>query len=188
MPVKFCKMKKSCLLAFICISFILQGHSQLYMTRNGFIGFYSKTTMEDIVAENNQVYAVVDPAKKNMAFTLLMKGFIFKKELMQTHFNENYVESDKYPKANFTGTFTGDLSPEKNGTYPVTVKGNLTIHNVTRPVEKPGRFEVADGKLTGYADFTLKPEDFDIKIPSIVRDKISEFITVHVKIDCTMAK
>jgi hypothetical protein len=188
MAVKLSLLKKAGFLVFFFLCFYLDGFSQLYMTRNGFIGFYSKTSLEDIVAENNQVYAVVDPVKKNMAFTLLMKGFIFKKELMQTHFNENYVESDKYPKANFTGTFTGDLSPDKNGTYPVRVKGNLTIHNITKAVEEPGRFEVADGKLTGYADFTLKPEDFEIKIPSIVRDKISELITVKVKIECTIAK
>jgi YceI-like protein len=181
-------MQKAGLLLFISIMSFFQGDSQLYMTRNGFIGFYSKTALEDIVAENNQVYAVVDPSKKNLAFSLLMKGFIFRKELMQSHFNENYVESDKYPKANFTGSFTGELNPEKNGTYPVTVKGNLTIHNVTRPIEKPGRFEIADGKLTGYADFTVKPEDFDIKIPSIVRDKISELITVHVKVSCNIVK
>jgi hypothetical protein len=181
-------MKKAGLLLFISMVFFIHGNGQLYMTRNGFIGFYSKTALEDIAAENNQVYAVIDLAKKNLAFTLLMKAFIFKKDLMQSHFNENYVESDKYPKANFSGSYTGDLIPEKNGTYPVTVKGNLTIHNVTRPIEKPGRFEVANGKITGYADFTVKPEDFDIKIPSIVRDKISELITVHVKVECNSVK
>lgn len=181
-------MIKACM--FIVISFFCSTRSfgQMYMTRNGFIGFYSKTAMEDIAAENNQVYAIVDVSKKNIAFTLLMKGFIFRKELMQVHFNENYVESDKYPKASFAGSFTGEFSPGKNGSYPVMIKGNLTIHNVTRPIEKPAKLELADGKLTGVADFTVRPEDFDIRIPSIVRDKISEFITVHVKVECNMVK
>jgi len=181
-------MKKGALFVFFSLAIIFRADGQLFMTRNGFIGFYSKTSMEDIEAENNQVYAVIDPVKKNLAFTLLMKGFIFRKELMQTHFNENYVESDKYPKASFTGTFSGELSPEKKGSYPVTVKGNLTIHNVTRSIEAPGKFDVTDGKLTGSADFTVKPEDFDIRIPSIVRDKISELITIHVKVECIPTK
>lgn len=181
-------MSKAALLLIVSLSCFLDASSQLYMTRNGFIGFYSKTAMEDIQAENNQVYAVIDPSKKNLAFTLLMKGFIFRKELMQVHFNENYVESDKYPKASFSGVYTGEFIPGKNGVYQVIVKGNLTIHNITRSLEKPARLEVADGKLTGFADFTIRPEDYDIKIPSIVRDKISEFITVHVKVDCAMVK
>jgi len=66
--------------------------------------------LEDIRAENNQAYAVIDAGKKNIAFSLLLKGFVFRKELMQEHFNENYVESDKYPKATFTGSYTGDRS------------------------------------------------------------------------------
>src|ERR1700754_5136470 len=105
--------------ALVCLSLIrpVAAYSQLYATRTGFIGFYSKTPLEDIKAENNQVYAVIDAGKKNMAFTLLVKGFVFPKELMQEHFNENYVESDKYPKSNFSGAYTGDVDPSKDGVY-----------------------------------------------------------------------
>ena len=163
----------------------LTGYSQLYSTRTGFIGFYSKTSMEDIKAENNQVYAIIDAGKKNLAFTLLLKGFVFTKELMQEHFNENYVESDKYPKANFSGAYTGDVQADKNGVYKVTVKGNLTLHNVTRPIETPATLEVKDGKLLGQAEFKLKPEDFNINIPGIVRDKIDKEIAVKIRIDCS---
>ncbi|HLZ89976.1 MAG TPA: YceI family protein [Puia sp.] len=163
----------------------LAGHSQLYSTRTGFIGFYSKTSLEDIIAENNQVYAIIDGGKKNLAFSLLVKGFIFRKELMQEHFNENYVESDKYPKANFAGAYTGDVPLNKDGSYNVTVKGNLTLHNVTKSVETPATIEVKNGHLLGQAEFKLKPEDFNINIPSLVRDKIDKAITVKVNIDCT---
>lgn len=162
--------------------------SQLYMTRTGTISLYSKTPLEDIQAENNQVYAVIDAGKKNLAFTLLMKGFIFRKELMQQHFNENYVESDKYPKANFTGMFTGDFSPAKDGLYHVNVKGNLTIHNVTRPIEQSATLEVINGRLSGKADFKVKPEDYGISIPSIVRDKIASEMMVHVQVDCNITQ
>jgi polyisoprenoid-binding protein YceI len=160
-------------------------YSQLYSTRTGFIGFYSKTALEDIKAENNQVYAVVDAAKKNLALAVLLKGFIFTKELMQEHFNENYVESDKYPKATFTGAYTGDLNVGKDGAYKVMVKGSLTLHNVTKPIETEATFEVQRGQLLGKTEFKVRPEDFNISIPSIVRDKIDKEITVKVNIDCS---
>jgi polyisoprenoid-binding protein YceI len=157
---------------------------QLYSTRSGFVGFYSKTALEDIKAENNQVYAIIDPAKQNLAFQLLCKGFVFPKELMQEHFNENYVESDKYPKATFSGTYTGDVQVNKDGVYKVTVKGNLTLHNATKAIEAPATIEVKNGHLLGQAEFKVKPEDFNINIPSLVRDKIDKEMTVKVNVDC----
>ncbi len=168
--------------AFACP---VTAYSQLYSTRSGFIGFYSKTPLEDIRGENNQVYAIVDAGKKNLAFAALLKGFIFPKELMQEHFNENYAESDKYPKASFSGTYTGDVVLDKDGVYTVLVRGNLTLHNVTRPVETPATLEVKGGHLLGHTEFKVKPEDFNISIPSVVRDKIDKEITVKVNIDCS---
>jgi polyisoprenoid-binding protein YceI len=163
-------------------------YGQLYSTRSGFIGFYSKTPLEDVRGENDQVYAVIDAGKKNLAFAALLKGFIFPKQLMQEHFNENYVESDKYPKATFSGVYTGDVPLDKDGVYKVTVKGGLTLHNVTRTIETPATLEVRAGHLLGVAEFKLKPEDFNIGIPSIVRDKIDKEISVKVNIDCTTNK
>src|SRR3954469_987605 len=107
------------LLLFLLLASACKGYSQTFITRNGYIGFFSKTPLEDIRAENRQVYAVIDAAKKNLAFTCLVKGFLFQKELMQEHFNENYIESDKYPKADFLGNYTGDVNTTKDGIYPV---------------------------------------------------------------------
>ncbi|HUB60530.1 MAG TPA: YceI family protein [Puia sp.] len=160
-------------------------YAQLYTTRSGFIGFYSKTALEDIRGENNQVYAVIDAGRKNLAFAALLRGFIFPKELMQEHFNENYVESDKYPKAIFSGAYTGDVALDKDGVYQVAVKGNLTLHNVTRTIETEATLEVRSGHLLGVAEFKVKPEDFNIGIPAVVRDKIDKEVTVKVNIDCT---
>jgi hypothetical protein len=157
---------------------------QLYSTRSGFVGFYSKTALEDIKAENNQVYAIIDGGKQELAFQLLCKGFVFPKELMQEHFNENYVESDKYPKATFSGAYTGQVQLNKDGVYKVTVKGNLTLHNTSKAIETPATIEVKNGHLLGQAEFKVKPEDFNISIPSLVRDKIDKEMTVKVNIDC----
>ncbi len=154
------------------------------MTRTGMIGFYSKTPLEDIRGENNQVYAIIDIGKKNIAFSSLLKGYIFPKELMQEHFNENYVESDKYPKASFSGSFTGDVHLDKDGVYPVVVKGSLSLHNTTRVIEEPAELQVRRGMIIGSSAFTLKPEDFNIRVPSLVKDKIAREITVHIRIEC----
>lgn len=159
---------------------------QQYMTRTGFIGFYSKTPLEDIKAENKQVYAVIDASKKNVAITLLMKGFIFTKELMQEHFNENYVESDKYPKANFSGSYTMDAPVAGDSVYNLTVKGTLTLHNVSRNIEVPATLQIKQGKALGLTEFKIKPEDYNITIPSVVRDKIAKEMTVKIKLDCAM--
>ena len=172
------------ILIIATLVFSQKAFSQLYSTRTGFVGFYSKTALEDIKAENNQVYAIIDAGKQNLAFQLLVKGFTFPKELMQEHFNENYVESDKYPKASFSGTYTGTVTPAKDGVYKVTVKGNLSLHNAIKAIEVPATIEVKNGHLLGQTEFKVRPEDFNITIPSLVRDKIDKEITVKVNIDC----
>src|SRR5450432_654446 len=144
--------------------------SQSLMTKSGFIGFFSKTSLEDIKGENNQAYAVMDLKTRHIAFAVLLKGFIFPKELMQEHFNENYVESDKYPKATFSGTCSGDMDLTKDGTYQVVIKGDLTLHGVTKPIETTAQLDVKSNHIKGSAAFKLKPEDFNITIPAIVRE------------------
>ncbi len=170
------------LLYLLCSS----SYSQVYLTRTAYVGFFSKTPGEDIKAINNQVYAAIDAGKKNLAFSLLFKSFTFTKALMQEHFNENYIESDKYPKATFSGSYTGDVDLTKNGVYSVVVKGNLTLHNTTKAIETPATLEVEDQHLAGSATFKVKPEDFNIAIPALVRGKIAQEITVTINADCTL--
>jgi polyisoprenoid-binding protein YceI len=179
-------MKKQLCIVLLTLFLIgpLLSRAQVYSTRTGFIGFYSKTALEDIKAENNQAYAAIDLGKRQLALAVLLKGFTFVKELMQEHFNENYVESDKYPKATFSGSFTGDVNPAKDGEYKVTVSGNLSLHNMTKPISAPATIEVKNGHLIGSTEFRIKPEDFNISIPGVVRDKIDREITVKVNIDC----
>jgi hypothetical protein len=174
-------MKKTIVLFLLIAGITSSTQAQLYTTRNAYVNFYSKAALEDITADNNQVYSIIDASKKNLAFSLLMKGFIFKKQLMQDHFNENYVESDKYPKAVFNGTYTGDVAFDKDGMYKIIVKGNLTVHGVTKPIELPATLEVKAGKLSGTAEFKIKPEDYNISVPSVVRDNIAKELTVTVK-------
>jgi polyisoprenoid-binding protein YceI len=177
-------MKKYLLGILFLTMAIAKGYGQIYTTRTGFIGFYSKTSMEDIKAENHQAYAVIDAAKKNIAFAVLIKGFTFPKELMQEHFNENYMESDKYPKATFSGSYTGDVNTAKDGVYPVTVKGSLTMHGVSKNMEMPGTLEVKGGQVLANTSFPVVPEDYNVSIPSLVREKIQKNLKVNVQATC----
>lgn len=179
------RMYKS-LLVLLFITPTLFVTAQRLVTRTGYISFYSKTLLEDIKAENRQVNAVVDLEKKNLAFITLMKGFLFPRALMQEHFNENYIESDQYPKASFSGSYTGDIDKTKEGIYNVTVKGDLTMHGVSKTIEVPAAFEVKGGNLTGRANFKILPADFNIKIPALVKNKIAREIDVTVQIQYKM--
>ena len=176
------------LVAFLLQCISGQPMAQSYLTRTGFIGFYSKTTLEDIQAENNQVYAALDPANHRIAFAALLKGFIFPRQLMQDHFNENYVESDKFPKVTFSGTCLGELNLNQQAIYQVVIKGILSLHGVNKALETTAQIEVKPEKVSGSAVFKLRPEDFQISIPGVVRDKIAREINVTVHIDWTTVK
>ncbi len=159
-----------------------------YATRTGHIAFHSETTMENIDADNRKVSCVLDATTGAIEFAALIKAFEFEKALMQEHFNENYMESNTYPKANFKGKMTGASADDlkKPGTYPVTVQGDLTIHGVTKSVEHPGTLTVEkDGTVKASSDFVVKPEDHAIAIPGVVRQNIAEEITVKVRLDLT---
>ena len=173
-------MKNIIIASVLCLSGLF-ADGQMLMTKNATISFHSHTFLENVDAVNNNVMAVIDGTKKNIAFSLLMKQFDFPKKLMQTHFNENYVESDKFPKATFSGAYTENADLTKDGDYTVTVNGKLTIHGVTRPVQIPATLSVKAGTVTGTTTFKLNPTDYNIDIPFIVRDKIEKENTVKVK-------
>lgn len=168
----------------IFLLFQLHVSGQMYMTRTGEASFFSKTSVEDIKAVNKQAYAIIDVTKKQIAVSLLMKGFEFKKELMQTHFNENYVESDKFPKGVFLGTFTSMQPLLTTGINKVEVAGKLTIHGITKNVILPATFQFLNGSLVGDATFNVSPADYNISIPALVRDNIAKQVQVIIRLNC----
>ena len=172
---------KNIITAFVLFIITLSANAQILMTKNATISFHSHTFLENVDAVNNNVMAVIDGAKKNIAFSLLMKQFDFPKKLMQTHFNENYVESDKFPKATFSGAYAENADLAKDGSYTLTVNGKLTIHGVTKQVQIPATLTVKAGAISGETTFKLNPADYNIEIPFIVRDKIEKENTVKVK-------
>ena len=157
-----------------------------YFTRTGTISFFSATPMENIEAHNYKVTSIWDATTGGMEYSVVIKAFEFEKALMQEHFNENYMESNTYPKATFKGTIRGITSEElkKPGSYPVDVEGELTIHGVAKQVKEKGTVKVdAKGAITASSDFIVVPEDHKIEIPGMVRDKIAKEIKVEVRID-----
>jgi hypothetical protein len=160
------------------------GAQEKYYSKTGHIWFYSHTPMEDIEAHNYQAGTILDVKTGDLMFTALVKSFEFKKALMQEHFNENYMESDKFPKAGFQGKVLdiAGVNTAKDGLYPVKVSGDLTLHGVTKKVSADGKFEVKSGKIHATSQFDVAPEDFGIEIPSLVKDKIAKKILVNVDI------
>jgi hypothetical protein len=174
-------MKRLSLLLFL-LAIAITVNAQKYMTKNGFIGFFSHTAMEDIKGDNNQVAAVLDISTGDMVFQALIKSFHFDRALMEEHFNENYMESDKFPKSSFKGKITNlsSVNFSKNGTYDVTVEGDLTIHYVTNKISTKGTLEVAAEGINANAKFNIVPEDYKITIPGVVREKINKNLEVTV--------
>lgn len=179
-------MKKSILLFGIFI-ITLNVFSQKYLTKNGHLKFYSETPIETIEAHNRQVNSAFDIATGDFVFKVLMKSFEFEKALMQEHFNENYVESDKFPNATFKGQVLNvkDYDFTSDNTFEVVVEGDLTMHGVTNKVSEKGTFTVKGGLINGASSFIVKPDDYGIKIPNTVVDNIAEEIevTVDVKLE-----
>ena len=158
-------------------------HAQTrYLTKTGQVSFFSATPLEDIDAHNKQVAAVLDLGTGQLAFSLPVKGFVFKRTLMQEHFNENYLESDKYPKATFSGRFIGldAAGLATPGPHAVQVAGDLTLHGVTRRIQVPASLELKGGQLLAATTFTVASADYGIEIPLLVRDKIAKTVTVRV--------
>lgn len=174
--------KNLCTLASLLFLTTIATAQDRYFTKTGKIDFYSQAALEDIQAKNNTVTAVLDTKSGAVQFSVPMKGFEFEKKLMQEHFNENYVESDKYPKAEFKGAVSNNAAVNyaKEGSYNVTVKGKLTLHGVTKDVEAPGTVKVSGGKIDAASTFNIKLSDYNISIPAVVKDKISNAIKVNV--------
>lgn len=180
-------MKKIIILILsACCCFSAQ--AQQYFTKNGRLSFFSKATLENIKADNNQVISVLNLQTGEVQFSLLNNAFHFDKALMEEHFNDDYMESDKYPKSTFKGTISEPAAVQAtvDGTYKVTVAGDLYIHGVTRRITLPATITVKAGKLSAAAVFTVRTSDYKISIPATVKNNIAE--TIQITVDCSYEK
>lgn len=173
-------MKK---LLFLCIAFSVQSMiAQTYFTRTGLTEFKASVeAFEPVEAKNNSTTVILKTGTGDIAAQLFLNAFQFRVALMQEHFNENYMDSDKYPKAVFRGKIKDfdQNSIDKNKKYTLT--GSLTIRGVKKDVNTTINISSDGEKIHLTSAFSVKPEDFGIKIPSIVSNKIAE--TINISLD-----
>ena len=174
-------IKKFLLLALLAIGF--QSKAQLFMTSTGEVSFFSKTPMEDIDAVNKSVSSIINTATNEVAVQMRITNFVFPNKLMQEHFNENYLESEKYPSATFKGKIKESVNLTVAGTYPISASGSATIHGVTRPIELKGTIVSTGSTLALTCQFEVKLIDYNVKVPKIVFAKIAEVIKVSSKMN-----
>src|SRR3954466_1175431 len=176
-------MKNALLLIGLVISVCV--NAQDYITRNGNISFYSHTPLEDINAENNEVASTLNSTTGAFEFKAAVKSFHFRKTAMEQHFgDEDYMDAEKYPKASFSGKIS-DLSSVnfgKDGTYKVSVQGNLTIRDVTKPINADGTITVKNGAVTAQSNFNVNRKDYHVIGEAFVQKKIED--EIHISVNC----
>ena len=156
--------------------------AQAYFTKNGSVSFFSKTILENITATNDEAISILNIQTGEIQFSLLNNGFHFPKAKMEEDFNEDYMESAHYPRSTFKGIVTdiNKIDFSNDGTWPVVVNGDLQIHGITKKISVPGKIVITNGKINATATFSVLLKDYNIKIPSIVSNKVSEKIDISV--------
>jgi len=164
---------------FLC-SLTLNVNAQKFSTEKGHVSFFSDATIEDIEAVNSVVGSLFNASTGDVVFIMKIRDFVFDKSLMREHFNEKYMESEKFPKSTFQGKIVG-FKMGTSGVQNVKAVGKLTIHGVTREIEVPGTAELSGGKLLVKSKFIVKVADYNVKIPTLMWQNIAE--QVEVKVD-----
>lgn len=164
----------------VLLSLPLWIQAQNFSSQNAKIAFYSSTPIEDIRAASTKANTVFISKTREIAFQIPIKSFEFERKLMQTHFNENYMESDKYPFAKFKGVVDPSIDLTKDGVYNVTAKGILSIHGVDKPRTISGKLSIKNGNIIIESAFNVACANHSIKIPTVVFTKIAEIIQVKV--------
>ena len=182
-------LKIKVLLLPILFPILCSAQGILYVSKDGKVNFTSDAPLEMIKASSNAIVGAVKTTDRSFAFSVLVKSFEgFNSSLQRTHFNENYLESDKFPKITFEGKIIEDINLTKDGTYNIRGKGRFSVHGVTQERIIPCKLVVANGTLIVTSNFTVFLDDHNIKIPAVVNQKIAEEIMVTITIDLIVKK
>jgi YceI-like protein len=172
-------MKYIALIVLALVNFYRAGQD-IYTCKNAKINMFSSAPIEDIEANSTEGVSVYNAATGDLAFSVPIRSLHFEKSLMEEHFNENYMESDKFPKATFKGKMQDKPDVTKDGSYPVTVTGDLEVHGVKQSRTINGTVKVSGGVVTMTSEFMVKCADHHIDIPAIVFHHIAESIRIRV--------
>lgn len=172
-------MKKTIILAVV----LLIGNvasSQKLITRSGEIKFEaSMPAFEEVAAKNSSASCILDVSSGDFVALVLVKGFKFKVPLMEEHFNENYIESSLFPKSTFKGKILGfDATKLSSIKMPYDLEGDLTLHGVTKKIKVKAFLSINSGKVNSISNFSVKPLDYGIKIPNLVKSKVAEEVKI----------
>jgi hypothetical protein len=153
----------------------------VFIDKSGFISFYSKAPLENIEAVHNGANAILNTATNEVAFIVHIRGFRFEKALMEEHFNEKYMESDKYPKATYKCSIVDSLDWNVPGVYTVNSSGVLSIHGVEKEITEQGTFTVNGNKISLESEFKIAIADYNISIPKLLFQNIADTVLVKTK-------
>ena len=173
-------MKKHIL--FLILLNSLTGYSQKFISTSSEVNFFSSSPVEDIEAKNTKAKSIFDTETGNIVFVIPISSFKFDKSLMQEHFNEKYMESDKFPKATFKGKITG-FDAKAEGAQKVNAKGKLIIHGVEKSIDAKGEMTFQNGEIVLRHEFKVTLKDYEIEIPQILWQNIAEIIDVKIAFD-----
>jgi hypothetical protein len=178
-------MRKIVALLFVAIvaSTNLSIAQTVFLATGGKVSFFSETKAENIDATTSSMTSVLNTSTGDIVFTVPLRTFKFKKSLMEEHFNEKYVESEKYPKSVFKARVNEKIDWTKDGVYNVTATGTFDLHGVTKEVTENGKITIKDGKILLECNFQVSLKDYKIDVPSIVSSVIADLIDV--KMSCT---
>jgi len=179
-------MKKVLILLLMSLFFCgFHLNAQKYITKEGHIEIFSKNPLFTIEALNKKVASILDFGNGDIVATTLVRSFKFHEALVEDHFNENYMESEKFPKASFKGKITNikDVDLKKDGDYKITIKGTLTMHGETNPVDATGTIIIKDGKVTGKTQFNVSLAAYKIRVEESYKKSINDEIRLSVTFD-----
>lgn len=179
-------MKKITLACLVALG--INANAQIYIGEKCSIKFFSETKMENIDAENKSDKPIFNTKDGHFVVQPKQTSFVFKSAFMQEHYNENYVESEKYPYAKFDGLVSEKIDYTKDGTHNVSIIGKLSMHGVELPRTITGTIAIKGGVITMDSKFDIKVADYKIKVPSLYVEKIAENIQVTFHSEMTQMK
>ena len=173
---------KAILLFLLAVSATSAPAQHVLKAVHGEVSFFSSAPLEDILATSKQVNSFINIVTGEIAFFIPMRSFQFDKSLMQEHFNEKYVESDKYPNATYKGKLEGEFSLTTPGKYTLTSSGTLSIHGKEKQISETGTLEVTADTVFLETKFYVALEDYDIAIPKLLFNNIAEKVEVTMRV------
>ncbi len=190
MQIRHINKQMKILINILLINLLIQVSTfgQVFMTLNGQTNFFSETPLENIIAENKTTLVALNTTTKEVAVRIQNVAFKFQNKLMEEHFNENYMESEKYPLSIFKGKIIENIDLQKQGTYQVSVKGILDMHGVKQERIIKAQIIVGSESINVTSDFNIKLVDHKVDIPKLVFEKIAESIAIKNKFTLTPKK